>query len=250
MILEKKKLSNNENPVLSNTNDIDYALSSANIKSIYPKSGGNRLIWDMRYPGFISFDGMVFYSSPNTGPKVTPGTYDIRLTYNNEVFNQEFEIIKDPRVSNSEEDYKKQLDFLLKVRDEVSRANEVIIDIRKIKRDLDYLIEKVSDKDQIIDLIKKYKLDLEDIENNIHMTKNQSRQDPLNYGIRINNRIAFLLADSQRGDYPPTKQALEFFESIKIELNEEISKFNKVLNTYTLQLNNMIKDNDIKFISY
>ena len=47
------------------------------------------------------------------------------------------------------------------------------------------------------------------------MTKNQSRQDPLNYGIRINNRIAFLLADSQRGDYPPTEQAQEFFESIK-----------------------------------
>ena len=84
----------------------------------------------------------------------------------------------------------------------------------------------------------------------IHMTKNQSRQDPLNYGIRINNRIAFLLADSQRGDYPPTEQAQEFFESIKGELNEEISKFKKVLNTYTLQLNSMIQDNDIKFISY
>ena len=208
------------------------------------------MIWDMRYPGFVSFDGMVFYSSPNTGPKVTPGKYNIRLTYNNEEHNQEFEIIKDPRVSNSDEDYKKQLDFLLKVRDEVSRANNVIIDIRKIKSDLDFLMEKVSDKVQIIDLIKKYKSDLDIIENNIHMTKNQSRQDPLNYGIRINNRIAFLLADSQRGDYPPTEQAQEFFESIKGELNEEISKFNRVLNTYTMQLNNMIQDNDIKFISY
>ena len=51
----------------------------------------------------------------------------------------------------------------------------------------------------IIDLINKYKSELDIVENNIHMTKNQSRQDPLNYGIRINNRIAFLLADSQRG---------------------------------------------------
>ena len=132
----------------------------------------------------------------------------------------------------------------------MSRANKVIIDIRKIKSDLDFLIEKVNGRDQITDLIKKYKTDLEIIENNIHMTKNQSRQDPLNYGIRINNRIAFLLADSQRGDYPPTKQALEFFESIKAELNDQISKFNRILNTYTLQLNNMIQDNDIKFISY
>ena len=65
---------------------------------------------------------------------VVLGKYNIRLTYNNEEHNQEFEIVKDPRVSNSDEDYKKQLDFLLKVRDEVSRANKVIIDIRKIKR--------------------------------------------------------------------------------------------------------------------
>ena len=239
-----------ENPVLSNSNDIDYALASSNLKTIMPKSGGNRLIWDMRYPGFTSFDGMVFYSSPNTGPKVTPGKYDVVLTYNNETIKREFEIVKDPRVKITQDDYEKQLSFLLKVRDEVSKANQIIIDIRKIKKDLDFLLEKVKGKDQIIQLIIKYKKELDVIENNIHMTKNQSRQDPLNYGIRINNRIAFLLADSQRGDYPPTNQSLEFFESIKDELNIEISNFKKVLNTYTMQINNMIDDNAIKFISY
>ena len=248
--VEKMMDSIDENPVLSNSNDIDYALASSNLKTIMPKSGGNRLIWDMRYPGFTSFDGMVFYSSPNTGPKVTPGKYDVVLTYNNETIKREFEIVKDPRVKITQVDYEKQLGFLLRVRDEVSKANQIIIDIRKIKNDLDFLLKKVKGKDQIIQLIIKYKKELEVIENNIHMTKNQSRQDPLNYGIRINNRIAFLLADSQRGDYPPTNQSLEFFESIKEELNIEISNFKKVLNTYTMQINNMIEDNAIKFISY
>ncbi len=248
--VEKMMDSIDENPVLSNSNDIDYALASSNLKTIMPKSGGNRLIWDMRYPGFTSFDGMVFYSSPNTGPKVTPGKYDVVLTYNNETFKREFEIVKDPRVKITQVDYEKQLSFLLRVRDEVSKANQIIIDIRKIKNDLDFLLQKVKGKDQIIQLIIKYKKELDVIENNIHMTKNQSRQDPLNYGIRINNRIAFLLADSQRGDYPPTNQSLKFFESIKEELNIEISNFKKVLNTYTMQINNMIEDNDIKFISY
>ncbi len=248
--VEKMMDSIDENPVLSNSNDIDYALASSNLKTIMPKSGGNRLIWDMRYPGFTSFDGMVFYSSPNTGPKVTPGKYDVVLTYNNETIKREFEIVKDPRVKITQVDYEKQLGFLLRVRDEVSKANQIIIDIRKIKNDLDFLLQKVKGKDQIIQLIIKYKKELDVIENNIHMTKNQSRQDPLNYGIRINNRIAFLLADSQRGDYPPTNQSLKFFESIKEELNIEISNFKKVLNTYTMQINNMIEDNDIKFISY
>ena len=244
------KRQDNNKPVLSNTNDIDYALSSSDIKSLSPKTGGNRLIWDMRYPGFTSFEGMIFYSSPNTGPKVVPGKYDIKMSYNGNEIIQEFEIVKDPRVENTQEDYEKQLKFLLQVKDEVSRANQTIIDIRNVKKDLTYLSEKVKDKSQILSIINRFMDDLSVVENNIHMTKNQSRQDPLNYGIRINNRIAFLLADSQRGDYPPTNQSLEFFESIKKELNAEISNFKKVLNTYTVEINNMIQDNDIKFISF
>ena len=245
-----KLIGESNKPILSNTNDIDYALSSDDIRSIKPLSGGNRLIWDMRYPGFVSFDGMILYSSPNTGPKVTPGKYDVKLTYNDVEIIKEFEIVKDPRVSNTPEDYSNQLAFLLSVRGEVSRANQTIIDIRNIKNDLNYLLSKSKSNNQLVRIIKDFESDLFEIENNIHMTKNQSRQDPLNFGIRINNRLAFLLADSQRGDYPPTEQSIEFFEKIKIELEKEISNLNKVLNTYTIQINNMVEDNDMKFISY
>ena len=247
---KEKLLSSLEKPVLSNTNDIEYALSGNNIKSLSPKSGGNKLIWDMRYPGFKSFDGMILYSSPNVGPKAVPGTYKVRLTYNNEVMSKDFEILKDPRLSNTQNDYLEQFNFLISVRDQVSISNQSIIDIRKIKKDLQYIIDKSSDKKQLISLINEFSNKLSVIENKIHMTKNQSRQDPLNYGIRINNRLAFLMADSQRGDFPPTDQSIEFFNVIKEELNYELASFNKVLNTYVSQINNMIEDNNIKFISF
>ena len=247
---KEKLLSSLEKPVLSNTNDIEYALSGNNIKSLSPKSGGNKLIWDMRYPGFKSFDGMILYSSPNVGPKAIPGSYKVILTYNNEMMSQDFEILKDPRLSNTQNDYLEQFNFLISVRDQVSIANQSIIDIRKIKKDLQYIIDKSSDNKQLISLINEFSNKLSVIENKIHMTKNQSRQDPLNYGIRINNRLAFLMADSQRGDFPPTDQSIEFFNVIKEELNYELASFNKLLNTYVSQINNMIEDNNIKFISF
>jgi len=247
---KEKLLSLLEQPVLNNTNDIEYALSGNNIKSLSPKSGGNKLIWDMRYPGFKSFDGMILYSSPNVGPKAVPGTYKVRLTYNDKVMSQDFEIIKDPRLSNTQNDYLEQFNFLISVRDQVSISNQSIIDIRKIKKDLQYIIDKSSDNKQLTSLINEFSNKLSVIENKIHMTKNQSKQDPLNYGIRINNRLAFLLADSQRGDFPPTDQSIEFFNVIKEELNYELASFNKLLNTYVSQINNMIEDNNIKFISF
>ena len=113
-----------------------------------------------------------------------------------------------------------------------------------------YIIDKSSDKKQLLSLINEFSNKLSVIENKIHMTKNQSRQDPLNYGIRINNRLAFLMADSQRGDFPPTDQSMEFFKIIKEELNHESASFNKLLNTYVSQINNMIEDNNLKFISF
>ena len=237
------------NPVLSNPNDIDSALSSDNIESLSPRNGGNRLIWDMRYPGFKSFEGMVLYSSPNVGPKVTPGKYNIKMTYNNLVFQEEFEIVKDPRVKISQADYQNQLEFLIDVRDEVSKANQQIIDIRSIKNNMNFILDKTKDNNELKEMINKYLDDISVVENNIHMTKNQSRQDPLNFGIRINNRIAFLLADSQRGDYPPTDQSKEFFSQVREELNIEINNLNALIEKHSQKIEDYLMKNKIELIS-
>ncbi|UII74725.1 glycosyl hydrolase [Flagellimonas sp. HMM57] len=219
------------------------------IKPIKVNSGGNRLIWNMRYPGFKSFEGMVFYSSPNVGPKAVPGDYKVRMTYNGETLEQSFTISKDPRLPNTDEDYQKQFDFLIKVRDQVSRANSAISSIRSIEKDLNYLKEKIKDNEEIQNLVQEFQSKLDVLENNIHMTKNQSRQDPLNYGIRINNRIAFLMADSQRGDYPPTDQSLEFFKEVTKELDTEINALDNVLEDYIPKINSHVSENKIKMIS-
>ena len=250
-----KDLNNNKsimvgNPVLSNPNDIDNALSSDNLESLSPRNGGNRLIWDMRYPGFKSFEGMVLYSSPNVGPKATPGKYNIKMTYNDIVFQEEFEIVKDPRVKISQADYQDQLEFLIDVRDEVSRANQQIIDIRSIKNNMRFILDKTEDNIELQEMINKYLIDISVIENNIHMTKNQSRQDPLNFGIRINNRIAFLLADSQRGDYPPTDQSKEFFNQVKEELDIEIINLKALIEKHSQKIEDYLKKNKIELISF
>ena len=46
---------------------------------------------------------------------------------------KEFDIVPDPRKSASQEDLKSQFDFLIKVRDQLSAANQGVIDIRAIK---------------------------------------------------------------------------------------------------------------------
>ena len=140
-------------------------------------------------------------------------------------------------------------DFLIRVRDEVSRANNAIIEIRRVQKDLDYLKQKAQNSADLLAHISTFEKELSRIENNIHMTKNQSRQDPLNYGIRINNRIAFLLADSQRGDYPPTGQAQAFFKEISAELQTELTALEKLMSESVAKLNDLVSTAQIEMIS-
>ena len=220
------------------------------VKPLEVRAGSNRFVWDLRYPGFESFDGMVLYSSPNSGPKAVPGTYTVRLTYNGSSQEVPLEVLKDPRLPNTDADYQAQFEFLSAVRDEVSRANGAVAKIRKLQTDLDYLKEKSGDNPELTARIEKFESELSTIENNIHMTKNQSRQDPLNYGIRINNRLAFLMADSQRGDYPPTDQSLEFFQEVRAELNTELQALDRLVDGEIQGINDVVKDGQVRLLEW
>lgn len=220
-------------------------------KKLDVKKGGNRFVWDMRYPGFKEFPGMVLYASPNRGPKAVPGIYKARLTVNGERIEQEFEIIGDPRLPNTKDDYDSQFNYLMGVRDKVSEAHQAILDIRSVEKDLEYLTGKLKespDNQGVIAMIEKLNKDMSVIENNIHMTKNQSVQDPLNYGIRINNRLAFLLADQQRGDFRPTDQAQEFRVEVTKELEKELNDLNQLLEDSLEKINAAVKAKGIEFL--
>ena len=192
----------------------------------------NRFVWDMRYPGFEEFDGMVLYSSPNRGPKAVPGDYSATLTVDEKSKTQPFTIAKDPRLKNTDEDYRNQLSFLLQVRNKVSEAHQAMTDIKSVRDDVEYFQNKLEGKkeyDEVLGLLSDLEKEMSVVENNIHMTSNESRQDPLNYGIRVNNRLAFLLADQQRGDFPPTDQAEQVRVELTTDLNDQLLKLDNLL---------------------
>ena len=215
------------------------------------KEGGARYVWNLRYPGFTEFPGMVLYSSPNRGPKAVPGTYKARFSVGTESNEQTFEVLKDPRLKTTQEELQKQFNFLVEVRDEVSKAHDAMNEISGIRQNINYLKEQIGDNEEFEELrefSKTFDKDMGVIENNIHMTKNQSFQDPLNYGIRLNNRLAFLMQDQQRGDYPPTDQAVEVQQVLTEQLGKELGDLKKLFDERIPQLNRMIEEKGIKMI--
>lgn len=228
-----------------------YSNKASGPTQLAVKTGGNRFVWDMRYPDYKTFPGLVFYGSPNLGPKAVPGKYKVRLAVNGNITEQEFEILKDPRINTSQEELQSQFEFLVKVRDKVSDANQGVIDVRKIKEDLAFLKTKIGSDTQYKDLndaVKKFEDELTVHENNIHQTKNRSVQDPLNYGIKMNNRLAHLMTEQAQGDFAPTQQGEAVRQMLTKMVDEELAKLQITIDKNADRINNMAKEKGIEVV--
>lgn len=215
------------------------------------KAGGNRFVWDMRYAGYTTFPGLVYYGSPNLGPKAIPGKYKVRLTVNGNVAEQEFDILKDPRIDTTPEDFQAQFEFLIKVRDKVSEANQGVLDIRKIKDDLAFLKTKIGTDAQYIELaelVKQFEQELNAHENNIHETRNRSVQDPLNYGIKMNNRLAHLMVEQAQGDFRPTQQGEEVRQLLTKQIDEELTRLHSTIDQHVERINALAKEKGVEVV--
>jgi len=189
--------------------------------------GLNTFSWNLRYDGATQFDGMIIWSArPQLGPIAPPGTYKIILTVDDKVFNSSIDLIKDPRIEVSDEDIDIQFKFAMEIMNQTDLANKKVIEIREIKERITQDIEnqKTSNRKKMSSLLSKLEL----IESSIYQVKNQSGQDPLNFPIKVNNRLAYLRKSVESGDGLPTSGSREVFRVLKEELSGYISRLDKV----------------------
>ena len=189
--------------------------------------GLNTFSWNLRYDGATQFDGMIIWSArPQLGPIAPPGTYKIVLTVDDKVFNSSIDLIKDPRIEVSDEDIDIQFKFAMEIMNQTDLANKKVIEIREIKERITQDIEnkKISNRKKMSSLLSKLEL----IESSIYQVKNQSGQDPLNFPIKVNNRLAYLRKSVESGDGLPTYGSREVFRVLKEELSGYISRLDKV----------------------
>jgi hypothetical protein len=215
------------------------------------KKGFNQFSWNMRYPDAEGFDGLIMWAAGTQGPVALPGSYKVRLIYNNDSLQSDFSIIKDPRSDVSLEQLKEQFDFLIEVRNKVSETSEAILKIRKARAQINELTSKLSN-DSIYDPIREFSDSINTlitkVEETLYQTKNQSRQDPLNFPIKLNNKLAHLMMLTSIGDYQPTQQAFEFKQEVTESINKALADLNEILETQIPAFNKMVKETDIDAI--
>ncbi len=216
--------------------------------SVPMEVGLNRFVWDTRHADAVRFPGMILWAGEVRGPKMAPGTYQVKLTVDGKPLTQNFEIKADPRVSTTPADYAKQLELSLKIRDKLSETHNAILQIREVRRQVEDLLKRVAGQANlkaVNDAGTALNKNLTAVEETLYQTKNQSNQDPLNYPIRLNNKLAALGGVVGSAEAAPTAQSYAVYDEIVTQIDAELQKLAQIMRTDVPAFNQLVREQNI-----
>jgi len=208
--------------------------------SLAIKKGGNLFAWNTRIDGAESLKGMILWWANLNGPKAVPGDYQVTLDINGQQQTQPFKILPNPNAEATVADMQKQHDFISDINKTVDRAHQSIRKIRKINKQLKTFETQYKEDERTEELRKKAKNMREsfgNIEKELYQTKNRSGQDPLNFPIRLTNKLGHLNSLVGMGDFGPTDQDVAVKEELSAAIKKQLTAFDQMLDDEVAQFN-------------
>jgi len=191
-------------------------------------AGVNVFQWDLRTDPAATFPGMILWGVRTMAPVVPPGRYTVRLTAAGGTETTQLEVRRNPWITDvTDADLMAQYEFGLRIRDKVDEANSAVIAIRRVKAQLEQRLEQRDDA-RLQQAAERLVANASAVEADIYQVRNRSNQDPLNFPIRVNNRLANLLSMSERGDGRPGNNMEEIFQIMVNELRGYTDRLEEV----------------------
>ena len=212
------------------------------------KAGMNRFVWNMRYPEAEKFENLILWAGGTQGPKAVPDNYQARLIVGKDSTTVAFTILKDPRATSSQADLLAQFDFLMSIREKLTETHKAIKQIREVRKQVNDITGRAKSL-AVADTIKaaaKAMLDkMTKVEEGLYQTKNQSGQDPLNFPIRLNNKLSSLGTAAAFGDFRPTDQAVVIKNELTVAIDAELTKLAAIMETDLPAFNKLVRESEV-----
>jgi photosystem II stability/assembly factor-like uncharacterized protein len=188
-------------------------------QTIPAQAGLNHVQWDLRGQQAVAFPGMILWGVRSAiAPTLPPGTYTARLTADEHIETTQVEIRRHPWITDvADEDLRVQYAFSREIWEEVNAANSSVVQIRRARTQLMERLESSEDPG-LREAAHEFLIQAGEVEADIYQVRNRSNQDPLNFPIKVNNRLANLLSMVERGDGQPNDGMREVFQIMVDEL--------------------------------
>jgi photosystem II stability/assembly factor-like uncharacterized protein len=213
--------------------------------------GNNIFNWNMMHSGAESVKGMILWWASLSGPMALPGNYKVELAVNDTKQTQRFNIIRNPASEATERDMKTQFDFINEINTKMTEIHKALKNVQKVRGQVGLLKKSIKDKEThkaLLEYADTLVKDMTTIEETLYQTKSKSGQDPLNFPIRLNNKLAHLNSLTRIGNYAPTQQAFDFKNDIVKDIDIELKKLYLLFDARVKELNQKVKESNIDLI--
>jgi hypothetical protein len=213
------------------------------------EAGLNRWVWNLRYPDATKIDGdelaNELVESGIAGPRVPPGTYHVRLAFDGRAYDQEFEVRRDPRVDASDADLRAQFDLLQRLHHRLSETHAAVNEIRALRRRAEDWLSRSQDRPELqsVHSAAQALIDrLKPVEEALIQVNARSRGDTLNFPVRLNGKLAALMASIGSADAAPTASARAVAEELSARVQAQLDQLGEVIATEVAFLNQSIEN--------
>ncbi|HYE56913.1 MAG TPA: glycosyl hydrolase, partial [Rhodothermales bacterium] len=208
------------------------------------RKGGNTLVWNLRYAPAETFPGMILWGGGTQGPRAVPGRYTARLIVGRDSVEAPVELRADPRAAATPEDYAAQFAFLTQVRDKLTETHKAIKRIRDARDQINGVVGRLpsgAQADSVKAQGRRLVRALTQVEEALYQTRNRAGQDPLNFPIKLNNRLSGVASSAGSGDFRPTDQHEAVRREVTALIDAELARLNTLLSTDVAAFNAAVR---------
>ncbi len=229
LVPEKDDDGRNDKKTGASEEEDDDDVPSSKIRA---KSGMNVYMWNMRRKAPTKVPGAVGWPRLRNGPMVLPGTYTVTLKIGEgSSVKGTLEVRRDPRLEISDEDIAASSAYIDDVYETLDRVHKAINTIRDVRRQIGATMRRARNAQAAKKLkpsADELKKALQAIEDALIQTKSKSPQDPLNYPVKLNDKLTMLLGQTHR-DLRPTDSAKAVLASLKERVKVQLDELDAVL---------------------
>jgi photosystem II stability/assembly factor-like uncharacterized protein len=212
------------------------------------KAGLNRFAWNLRVEEASKFKGMILWAGVTDGPLVMPGTYALKLTVGGKDSTVPLEVRADPRIATSPADLQKQFDLLLQIRDKLTETHDAVARIREVRDQVSGAAERAKgtpEEKAVGDAADAFKKKVTAVEEALYQTRNKAPEDPLNYPIRLNNKLAALAGVVASAQAAPTDQSYAVYKDVAARIDVELAALTEALDKDLPAFNQLVREKNV-----
>ncbi|MGH9337061.1 MAG: hypothetical protein ACRD21_25235, partial [Vicinamibacteria bacterium] len=204
--------------------------------------GWNRVVWDLRHaPAEGAREGPLGEALP--GPKVAPGTYQVRLGAGKKTAVQYLAVLKDPRLATTGDDFRAQEELALRLRDRIEEIYGSVARIRHLREQIQSILDRgngplTSNGEALLE-------ELASIEQALVQTKMQLPSEVIDHGPRLDLSYWDLYDVVTGADARPTDGARERFEDLEKDLQDPLSRLRTVVEQDVPALNELAQETGV-----